>query len=138
MNEAHWIRLSQARAANAQFLLNAGRWPAAYYLAGYAVECRLKACIVQRVRNDPGIVFDKSRPINQIWTHDISVLSNQAGLSKKISDETNSRVVSNWLLVKEWKETSRYDFPSDAEATDLVLAITEPIQGVLAWIDQNA
>ena len=28
-------------------LLDAGRYPAAYYLVGYAVECGLKACVAK-------------------------------------------------------------------------------------------
>ena len=138
MDEAHWTRLAQERVADAQLLLKAGQWPAAYYLAGYAVECRLKACIVQRIRTDPGIVFDTRKFAEQIWTHDVTALATQAGLENKIAGETNQRFISNWLLVKKWNESSRYGFASNAQANDLVLAITEPIVGVLAWIDQNA
>ena len=100
MDEDYWKPLSHERVADAQILLNGKRWPAAYYLAGYAVECRLKACIVRRIRNDPGIVFAKSKFINQIWTHDISVLSDQGGLSQKISNETLTQFFTNWLLVQ--------------------------------------
>jgi hypothetical protein len=34
------------RVRDAAALLKARRWSAAYYLAGYAAECGLKACVV--------------------------------------------------------------------------------------------
>ncbi len=32
---------------DAEVLLDAGQWSGAYYLAGYAVECGLKACAAE-------------------------------------------------------------------------------------------
>ena len=138
MDEAYWARLSQERAGDAQSFLAAGRWSAAYYLAGYAVECRLKACIVKRIRNDPGIVFNIRHFANQIWTHDIPILLEQADLSSKLQAEKSPLVAANWSLIRAWKETSRYTFWSDAQATNLINAISDPTNGVLAWIDRNA
>ena len=45
MNRADFQRLADVRIDEAGVLLAAGRWSGAYYLAGYAVECALKACI---------------------------------------------------------------------------------------------
>jgi hypothetical protein len=35
---------------DAEALLQGGRYDAAYYLAGYAVECAIKACIANQTR----------------------------------------------------------------------------------------
>lgn len=39
-------RLAEARLVEAKALLDVGKWDGAYYLAGYAVELALKACII--------------------------------------------------------------------------------------------
>jgi HEPN domain-containing protein len=43
-------KLAEDRLLDAEALLAAGRWSAAYYLAGYAVECAIKACIAKLVQ----------------------------------------------------------------------------------------
>jgi len=45
VNKVEWRALAEARVLDAEALLAASRWPAAYYLIGYAVECGLKACV---------------------------------------------------------------------------------------------
>ena len=50
MNRIDLQKLAEDRIADAAALLNAGRWSAAYYLAGYAVECALKACIAKQTQ----------------------------------------------------------------------------------------
>jgi hypothetical protein len=47
MNRAELQRLAKERISDAKVLLAARHWSAAYYLAGYAVECALKACIAK-------------------------------------------------------------------------------------------
>jgi HEPN domain-containing protein len=48
MNRADFQQLAELRLQDAEALLQAGRYEAAYYLAGYAIECALKACIAKR------------------------------------------------------------------------------------------
>jgi HEPN domain-containing protein len=53
MNRRDFQKLALIRIADAQVLFQNGRYDAAYYLAGYAVECALKACIAkQTMRHD--------------------------------------------------------------------------------------
>lgn len=47
MNRSDFQDLAQIRLAEAAALLQAERFDGAYYLAGYAVECALKACIAK-------------------------------------------------------------------------------------------
>jgi HEPN domain-containing protein len=42
-------QLAEIRIAEANVLLANGMWDGTYYLAGYAVECGLKACIMAHV-----------------------------------------------------------------------------------------
>ena len=55
-----------------QHLLSAGRWSRAYYLAGYAVECGLKACVLAYVERTCVIFLDKKFS-EKCWTHDVEV-----------------------------------------------------------------
>jgi len=48
MNRTELQRLSRIRIKEAKFLLDGGCYNGAYYLAGYAVECALKACIAKQ------------------------------------------------------------------------------------------
>jgi len=58
-----WQQLAERWLVDAKRLLDDHRWSAAYYLAGYAVECGLKACILVRVAAAPEVIFDdKSFP----------------------------------------------------------------------------
>jgi HEPN domain-containing protein len=50
MNRTEFQSLAEVRIREAKALLDAGLWDGAYYLAGYAVECALKACIAKRTR----------------------------------------------------------------------------------------
>ena len=50
MNRNDLQILADARVADAEALLTAGRWAGAYYLVGSAVECALKACISAHFR----------------------------------------------------------------------------------------
>ncbi len=50
MNRSSLQNLANERIKDAEALLMAGRWSGAYYLAGYAVECALKACFAKKTR----------------------------------------------------------------------------------------
>jgi HEPN domain-containing protein len=47
MNRADLQQLAELRITEAKVLLDNGFYAGAYYLAGYAVECALKACIAK-------------------------------------------------------------------------------------------
>ena len=57
--------------------LSANRWPAAYYLLGYAVECGLKACAARQFRQDE--VPDKT-VVNDFYTHRLDKLLGISGV----------------------------------------------------------
>ena len=60
MNRSELQRLSNERIEDAQALLAASRWAGAYYLAGYAVECALKACVMAYIERT-GIIFEDKK-----------------------------------------------------------------------------
>ena len=121
---------------DAAALLKARRWSAAYYLAGYAVECALKACIVARVKKNVALIFQDRRFSEKCWTHDFEELFRLAGLEAgwKAELAANPALRNNWKIVQNWGETSRYQRKTRAEAEGLHQAITDPANGVLPWI----
>src|SRR5690242_7885063 len=50
VNCTDFKKLAEIRMAEARTLLKARHYDGAYYLAGYAVECALKACIAKRTK----------------------------------------------------------------------------------------
>jgi hypothetical protein len=66
MNRNALQRLAEMRLADAEALLRAQRWPAAYYLLGYAVECALKASAARQFHQDE--VPEKAL-VNDFYTH---------------------------------------------------------------------
>src|SRR4051812_36482066 len=59
VNQALLRKMATERLLDAQALLAAGRWPFAYYVAGYAVECALKACVLAQMVNTGWVFKEK-------------------------------------------------------------------------------
>ena len=135
MNRIDLQELAQTRLREAQALLNAGEWSGAYYLAGYAVECELKACIARltSLHDFP----DKERAL-QSYSHKVEVLVDAARLKSSLDTTLNADPVmrQNWLVVKDWNEQSRYRQWNRSEAEKLVDAITEPKSGII-WVTKH-
>lgn len=134
MNRTDLQAISRQRKREAAALLRARLYSGAYYLAGYAVECALKACIAKRTnRHD----FPDKRLAADCWTHDLQKLVQLAGLGPELDRDLRSSPAFqlNWTIVKDWSESVRYDLTiTSAQASDLYSACTRRRNGVLAWI----
>ncbi len=133
MNRTLFQQIAEERVRDAEALLASGQWSGAYYVAGYAVECGLKACIAKLTLQFDFPDKDKAQ---RSYTHKIDVLLEVAGLvdQRKIDFQTNPDLAANWLIAKDWEETARYQLWIESEARKLLLAVTEPKNGVLPWI----
>ena len=138
MTRADLQKLAQDRVDDATVLICAGRWSAAYHLIGYALECGLKSCVLAHVQNTGMIFRDRNylKNLADCWTHDLDKLVQLAGLTADLGKTVavNANLQSNWLVAKDWKETSRYEEKTEIEARDLYEAITNEPDGVLLWI----
>jgi hypothetical protein len=92
--------------------MRAGAFQGAYYLAGYAVECALKACIAQEFRQHD--IPDK-KLVNDVYTHDVNKLLDLAGLRPTLRQDAvaHPALQTNWNVATDWKETAGYDPESD-------------------------
>ena len=134
MNRTDLQLLSDARVADAEVLLRAGRWAAAYYLLGYAVECGLKACAARQFQQHE---VPEKTVVNDFYTHSLDKLLGISGL--KAALETRARAEPNfqvnWNTVRDWNETSRYDHSTtEAKARDMLIAVADSGNGVLPWL----
>ena len=71
MTRKDFQALARTRLADAEALLQAGRFDGAFYLLGFAVECGLKACIARLIRRHE--FPDKQMTIDS-YSHDLSKL----------------------------------------------------------------
>jgi len=136
---AEFWDLAEVRLQDAVGLLGIARWSCAYYIAGYAVECALKALIVRDAERT-GSVFDDKRAASQFldtfFVHDLEKLFKAAKLEADfgIARGANPALERYWDTVKRWKETSRYQQKGQLEAEALVQAINHDPDGVMKWI----
>ncbi len=128
--------LAHERLDEAKALLAAGHPSGAYYLAGYAVECALKACIAKRTRQYD--FPDKKRTDNS-YTHDLVKLLGEADLSNDHAEAARRDPVFKeyWGIVKDWSEQSRYELWLEVQANSLLRAIDDPLHGVMQWLSRH-
>jgi hypothetical protein len=117
-------------------LFGAGQPAGAYYLAGYAVECGLKACIAKSFRR---YELPDKKLVNDSYTHNLLELVRLAGLWAELNAHMQQEPTfqRNWLVVKDWSEASRYGVPLEIEARDLISSISARRYGILPWIKQR-
>ena len=117
-------------------LLGAGRPDGAYYLAGYAVECALKACIARGTQRHE---FPDKKTVDASYTHNLRDLIKVANLELARSEEAKKDPLfrNHWDLVQQWSEHSRYRRHSPEMAQALVEAIGDRRHGVIAWISRQ-
>lgn len=128
--------LSVRRLREAGILYAGYEFAGAHYLAGYAIECALKACIANQTR-----AGDFPPPADEVrrgyYTHDLKALLKSAGLldKKDAKCETDPDFETYWGIVAKWNESARYERVRSAlEAESIIVAIKNPTSGVLPWI----
>lgn len=134
---AEFQALAETRLEEAKTLLDQSKWDGAYYLAGYAVELALKACIIKKLMATdafPGKDLSKD-----CYTHAFDNLLRAAKLEAvwQIAIQSDSAFEANWWKANEWSEVTRYHRIDEPEARGLFEAITEAAHGVLAWIQTH-
>ena len=133
-----WQQLAECRIEDARANLDpaVGRWAAAYYLIGYAVECGLKSCVLARIAAHPEDIYENKRFSLDAWTHDFEKLLELSGLvvERDTDVKANPVLKSNWQRMEDWSEESRYAQSTRFEAERLFDAVTNTNDGVMQWI----
>lgn len=134
MNKTELENLAVIRIKEAQILLAADCYHGAYYLAGYALECTLKACIAKQIK---AFDFPNKQLTNDSYTHNLTKLLTTAGLKQNLTEEENQNkeFKANWAIVIQWSEESRYKSAiTKQETEDFFNAIIDDNSGILQWL----
>ncbi|MFH1344865.1 MAG: DNA-binding protein [Pseudomonadota bacterium] len=131
-DRATFQQLAEARLAEARLLLANGHPSGAYYLAGYAIECALKAKIAADFRANE---IPELKRVQNVYTHDLSALLTLANLTERFDAErkANPRLYQRWTTIKEWSEKARYVISTEVEASAILDAV-DGDEGMLQWL----
>jgi HEPN domain-containing protein len=124
--------IAEARMQDAQLLYRHRRFDAAYYLAGYAIECALKACIARKTKRYD---FPDKELAQNVYTHDLAQLARLAGLRDQLEEEfrNDPLLETRWDLVRDWKEKSRYELRGRDRAEAMLDAVGDE-RGIFACL----
>ena len=136
MNRTDFQQLAELRLREAEALLAAGLPDGAYYLAGYSVECALKACIAKRTQLHD---FPEKKLVNDSHTHNLKELLRLAELKTELDSvlDADPEMRSNLETVQDWSETARYQRKTVLDTIALLTAIESQKGGLLPWIRQR-
>ena len=130
-------KLVERRLGDAHVLMQGRRYESAYYIAEYAVECAIKACIARQFRRNT--IPDKGL-VDKTYKHDFEQLLKTSGLFDKllIDAKANPGLGSSWNVIKDWKPDVRYSTEKTRlDAHDLIDAIENPNDGILQWLARH-
>jgi HEPN domain-containing protein len=136
LNRKELQTLSRIRLREARALARLGMNDGAYYLAGYCVECALKACIAKMTERHE---FPDKRKADASYSHNFANLLKVVALEDARTEEAkrDAAFQKNWDTVEQWSERSRY-LTTDAEtAGDLIEAVGNLRHGVLRWVKRH-
>jgi HEPN domain-containing protein len=126
-------KLADEKLSDARIPFNSQSWSNAYYLAGYAVELAIKACIAKSFKADT--VPDKDL-VMKTYSHEFPKLIGTAELTAELQRQVQASqdFGTAWGVVNEWTPDDRYRSNSAQDAKELIEAIGDATHGVLAWI----
>jgi HEPN domain-containing protein len=135
MNRNDLQRLAGTRIREAKALFKSGEYSGAYYLAGYSIECALKACYAKTVQRHD---FPDPRS-RDLFTHNLENLGSIVKLDTdfKRARAENAGLRTAWDIVVKWSEASRYREYDRDSAEALIDAVARPKEGVLPWIKRH-
>jgi HEPN domain-containing protein len=125
--------IARAKLEDALLLFKHGRFSNAYYLAGYAVEIGLKACIARQIVAE---TIPDRHFISETYRHELNKLIGAAGLTAdlKAREQRSPAFAANWSTVAEWSPEKRYESIDSYSAQFMIEAVNEPENGVFPWI----
>ncbi len=135
MNSSDFQKLSAIRLEEAKVLLRSKQYAGAYYLAGYVIECALKACIAAKTKATD--FPPKPDTVRDYYRHNLVALLRAAELNEKLEAKCKSskKFESNWDAVIDWTEQTRYETNIDSQTARMMLrAVGDSRNGVLKWM----
>jgi HEPN domain-containing protein len=136
INKRDLETLSETRLADAEHLFQAGRFSAAYYIAGYAIELGIKACIAGVFQAN--VIPDKSF-VAAVYSHKLNELLGLAGIKMQMQEDMKNdpALSAAWGIASKWNEASRYEMWDQFAAASMIHAVKDPTHGVLPWLKKH-
>lgn len=124
-----FYKIAAQRWADANFLLSAGRTTAAVYLAGYAIECALKALILNASPDKSRVSIVQG--FRGKWAHDYDELR---AIYVRIPNSTrfSQEVAARFSRVNGWGTDLRYQ--ALPIALEDAVSFLEDSEAILAWV----
>ena len=136
-------RLTQLRLKEANVLCDNRLYDGSCYLAGYCIELALKAAICKRMGTLDFFDAIKPETARAFKIHNLEELVTLAGLRTQFNQQinTNNQFRDNWSFIKtsiNWSEQLRYQMgKNEIETQTMLLALTDPQNGILPWIKKH-
>jgi len=76
------------------------------------------------------------KALENVYTHDLEKLVKDTELTveHRATMSWNGAFAVNWATVRDWSEEARYQIYTEQQAQDLLRAITDPVDGVMTWL----
>jgi HEPN domain-containing protein len=126
--------LADGRLEESRVLLESKLWTGAYYMTGLAVECALKSCLANEVKEHD---FPDKQFVNSMYIHDLEDLFKLSGrlwAELQAAMKSDDKLSGNWNTVRDWDDGRRYEIVKESEARALYEATTEGGTGIIEWI----
>lgn len=140
MTRQEFQNIALLRQAESKSLFKRNHYDGCCYLAGYCLEAALKAAICKQMKSDNFFEVIRPETARAFKIHNLGELIILAGLSQEYKDLeiTNPILLDNWEFIRDkirWSEQLRYQVGFvRADAEQMILAISEPRNGILKWI----
>jgi HEPN domain-containing protein len=133
-------KAAKHRMADADALFIQERWRGSMYLAGYAVECLLKAKLMRKFRcyhlEDLEGQLRRRRLLTEsqtVFTHQLEFLLRWTGALDRLRRDGANRRTFN--IVNEWVPAWRYN--PDLSNRDTADDFNSAVRRILTWIENN-
>ena len=143
MTETELKKLTQLRLKEAKALCNKKLYDGSCYLAGYCIELALKAAICKRMGTPNFFGTIRPETARAFKIHNLEELITLAGLYTQFNERVNTNIQfgNNWSFIKttiNWSEQLRYQMGrNQVETQMMLLALTDPQNGILPWIKKH-
>ena len=140
-------KLTKQRLDEANALLSLNFADAAFYLAGYSIECALKAAVCRTLdqndfyepdRSNKGARYVQDRIFREFKTHNYNDLLVLSGLSAKfeLARVSDSLLYSAWTDIEKagWTEQFRYELGTQSRQS--VSDFIKAVEILIVWISK--
>jgi HEPN domain-containing protein len=134
------VKASRHRLDDARALFDAGRWRGCMYMAGYSVECLLKAKLMQRFRCRNLEVLEEAlhrrkliRRGRSVFTHELDPLLELLGAKDRLKGNADAHAA--FRLVNAWQPAWRYS--PDLANREVASQFMDGVRILYRWVLNN-